>query len=157
MAEHLFPDFLDNREQYAKATDWWVQLWEGIDPPLRAQNGWIQPWMLGDWQRHAVFRDGNPIFSAYSSQKQRGIRVIQHAPTTDAVEFDAYFDTFGGAPSDPDAIFELVISCALSEEVRDMARARMRVWISDSVEEVSRRFLGLASSESPFYRCPRAR
>jgi hypothetical protein len=130
MVEHLFSSFLEDREEYGQAVDYWVKLWEDVDADLREQFGWKHPWMVSDWRTHDVFMDGNPIFSAYSPQVQKGIRVIQHPPHTfDEIEFDMWLDTFGGPSSDPNAIRELVICCALSEEAAGRAYELIREWV----------------------------
>ena len=54
--------------------------------------------------------DGNPIFSAYSPTTRRGIRVIQHLPTTDEIGISYWLDTLGDPLTDPENIRELVIA-----------------------------------------------
>jgi hypothetical protein len=72
--------------------------------------------------------DGDPIFSAVSSVRARGVHVIQHAPTSDALELETWVDQFGEEGRD-DVIDQLVISCALSDEAAAEARRLMRSWI----------------------------
>ena len=83
--------------------------------------------LLGDSRRCRV-RDGNPIFSAYSPERRCGIRVIQYPPESDHLEFDWWLDTFGGPVTDPQAIRELVIACALSKEASRRAFELMEEW-----------------------------
>src|SRR5262249_60301981 len=73
-------------------------------------------------------RDGNPIFSAFSPTLRRGVRVIQHPPTLNTLEFEFWLDTFGGRLIDPASIYELVIACALSTEVRTRPIALIQPW-----------------------------
>ncbi len=130
MVTHRFAKFLKDPSQYARAVDYWVQLWERVDPPRRLVDGWEHPWFstrLGDG---SLDMDGNPIFSAFSPSLRKGIRIIQDVPTRDdTVELDCWQDTFGGSCTDPEAIRELVIACALSDEAGDLALQMMRDWV----------------------------
>lgn len=123
MIVHLFPNFLEDEGDYALAERYWVDLWEGI---VRGRREWRQPWFQ---PLPSSIGEGNPIFSAVSPSLRRGIRVIQSAPTETGLELVAYPDTFGGSASDPDAIHELVISCALSDVAAEVARSLMVPWV----------------------------
>ena len=71
-------------------------------------------------------RDGNPIFSAVSPTLRRAVRIIQHEPSSDELELEHWLDTFQG----DEPISELVISCALSEQVQEKAAGLIRSWIA---------------------------
>ena len=132
MVKHFFPNFLESTADYALAEGYWIDLWEQIDVDLRRRNGWERPWF------HPLppsLSEGNPIFSAVSPTLNRGIRIIQSAPTEPSLEFVAYLDTFGGSMSDPNSIRELVISCALSDLAATTALSLIRPWIEG--EDVS--------------------
>jgi len=147
MVRHLFPEFLEDATQYTKAVEYWVGLWEQIDLRLRARHEWRQPWLSSNWQENPVFRDGNPIFSAYSPITQKGIRIIQHPPSSPNLEFEHWLDTFGGPLTDSEAIRELVIACALSEEASIYVLERMRDWVCG---DLSDRFQQQSSMGDPF-------
>ncbi len=127
-AEHdcLYPNFLRDGAEYAGAEQHWVRLWHAFDPQLRSQKGWQQPWFE---PLPPSVGEGNPIFSAVSPFLHRGIRIIQHAPTTNELEVQAWLDTYGGAFSDPNSIRELVISCTLSDAVSSAVIALMEPWV----------------------------
>ncbi len=127
MIEHILPDFMQDDLAYAQAERYWVQLWLQLDPDIRGDNGWIQPWFR---PLTRSLGEGNPIFSAVSPARKRGIRIIQFEPTSPRAEIVAYADTFGGPFYDPSAISELVISCALSDVTAAMALSLMRPWIA---------------------------
>ena len=71
-------------------------------------------------------RDGNPIFSAVSPTLRRAVRIIQHEPSSDELELEYWLHTFQG----DEAISELVISCALSEQAEREAGELIRAWIA---------------------------
>ncbi len=106
MITHLFPDFLKDDGVYLEVAQFWIDLWESIGANNRF--GWNQPWFQ---PLPPAIGQGNPIFSAVSPRRRRGIRIIQAAPSERGLEFVAYPDTFGGSIFDPDTIHELVISC----------------------------------------------
>lgn len=128
MVQHYLSDFLENRVQYAEAASRWRQLWSTLVPSRGSICGWREPW-LNDGGVH--LRDGNPIFSAYSPAQRKGVRIIQHAPTSNELEFEYWLDTTGGGDTDPESIQELVISCALCSEALTRAKALIREWASD--------------------------
>ena len=126
MAEHLFPNFLKDEQVYLDAERHWIELWDQVDTNTRVSNGWTQPWFQ---PLPPSISEGNPIFSAVPPRLRRGIRIIQSAPTDKGLEFVAYLDTFGGSVLDPDAIHELVISCALSDEAASVALSLIGPWV----------------------------
>lgn len=128
MVKHLFPNFLQDETVYAQVERFWIDLWQGIDPDVRARQGWCHPWFE---PLPPSISEGNPIFSAVSPSLRRGVRILQYEPTEKGVEFFAYLDTFGGTIYDPDAIHELVISCALSDAAATLATSHIRRWIAN--------------------------
>jgi hypothetical protein len=126
MINHIDQGFLANAAIYAHSEEFWRHLWNQIDETARNNFGWVQPWFQPLSRELA---EGNPIFSAVSSQLCRGIRVIQHEPTKNEVEIQAWRDSFGGGSKDSARIEELVISCALSDLSAEMARGMMLAWV----------------------------
>jgi hypothetical protein len=124
MVDHLYSNFLHDEKVYARVEQHWIELWEKIDPAIRA--GWQQPWFQ---PLPPSISEGNPIFSAVSRSLKRGIRILQSEPVEKRLEFVAYLDTFGGSIFDPNAIHELVISCALSEAAATIAVSLMIPWV----------------------------
>jgi hypothetical protein len=126
MVNHIFPNFLQDSREYEKAVAHWVDLWNHVDEYHR--QSWRHPWLSSGVVAGEELRDGNPIFSAYSLEKRYGIRIIQYPPESDRLEFDWWLDTFGGSATDPQAIGELVVACALSEEGSRRAFELMEEW-----------------------------
>ena len=127
---HLFPKFLADESEYGKVEQFWRQIWADIPANDRAVGKW-----RADWFEPQPPRDGNPVFTAVSEKFRKGIRVIQYEPTSQEPELDFWLDTFGGEPTDPSAIRELVIACALSTESARHARKLMSSWILGAVDE----------------------
>jgi hypothetical protein len=126
MVKHLFPNFLNDPDQYRLSSEHWENLWQETDRHNRAVFGWRFPWV---GTGSPTIRDGNPIFSADSPTLRRGIRIIQHEPTEPGLEIQAWLDSYGGRSSDPESIEELVIACALSDAASCAALSLMDVWI----------------------------
>jgi hypothetical protein len=125
MVSHIDHGFLADDAIYAHSEKFWHQLWVRVDASARDRLGWVQPWFQPLPRELA---EGNPIFTAVSRQLQRGIRVIQHEPTKDEVEIQAWLDSFGG-DHDSTSISELVISCALSDLSSEVALGLMVPWV----------------------------
>src|SRR5438128_2276394 len=89
MIHHIHEDFLKGPQQYKQAVRYWRDLWERLVIEAGVADKWRHPWLA------APLQDGDPIFSAVSDSERRGVRVIQHAPTSDEVELVWWTDQFG--------------------------------------------------------------
>ena len=98
----------------------------------RLRNGWRSEWFAPQ-----IPKDANPIFTAVSESQKKGIRVIQYEPTMAGIELDVWTDSFGGTATDPNAIHELVIACALSVESSQIVLKLMSSWVVGDVELVN--------------------
>jgi len=126
---HLFRNFLNDESDYVQSEAVWADLWAAAPEHERLARGWRSPWFAPQPPK-----DGNPIFSAVSEIQRRGLRIIQFEPSSQAVELDFWTDTFGGTLTDPLAIRELVIACALSTGSIQIARRLMVAWVSGDIE-----------------------
>jgi len=131
MINHLFRDFLQNPTRYHEAAAYWVRLWQQMDEYRQWKHEWQYPWLSTGVVAGAELLDGNPIFSACSMSHHLGVRVIQYPPTSNHLEFDHWLDTFGGELGEQGVIRELVIACALSDEVSRRAVELMEMWCRD--------------------------
>ncbi len=127
MVQHLCKSFLTDAAEYESAQARWRQLWERLVVTEKREAEWQVPWFVPEFVNGTPMRDGNPIFSAVSPTLRRGVRIIQHEPTTDQLELDYWLDTFGS----DETISELVISCALSDQAEQRASNLIRAWITD--------------------------
>jgi hypothetical protein len=135
MVQHLYPNFLTDAHEYKLAQKFWNDLWKDLTKEVGVAKDWKSPWLA------APLPDGDPIFSAISQAQRRGVHVIQHAPTSDEVEIVSWQDRFGDDDED-EAIDQLVISCALSQESAARARALIRAWVRGEVIEASSPIIG---------------
>ena len=127
MTKHLFPNFMNDEKEYRASEGYWEALWLRTEPSMLDKHRWDYPWISTG---SPDCLDGNPIFSAFSPSLRRGVRIIQHEPTTSRLEIQAWPDFVGGSYYDPDAIQELVISCALSEAAAVWAMSLLRPWVA---------------------------
>jgi hypothetical protein len=123
MVQHIDKDFLKNPQRYSHAQDYWSKLWERLVLDAGAAGQWRQPW-LG-----APPRNGDPIFSAVSPAQGRGVRVIQHEPTSHQLEIVWWTEQFGEEGID-EVVSQLVISCALSAEAAKLAYDLLLSWVT---------------------------
>lgn len=114
------PGFRSISTDYEGSARRWEDLWSSTDAFLREFGGWATPWLDQSW------RDGNPIFSAWSRQLRRGFRVIQH---DDPQQFVVWRNAFAGKDS-PDRVDELVVSCALTDATVTRVAEILREWLT---------------------------
>lgn len=126
MTEYLYSGFLKDPGLYSLSEHYWQGLWQSISDQDRFRYGWQQPWFQ---PLPPKLGQGNPIFSAISPVLRRGIRVIQHEPTSNSLEIQAWTDSFGGPVTDPASIKELVIACALSNLAAGVVLEMMKTWV----------------------------
>ncbi len=129
MADYLFPHFLNDPCEYEQAEVLWRQRWDDLLRHVGQERLWETPWMTASFVNGTPIQDGNPIFSAISSQRKLAIRVIQLEPSDNPHEFYVWTDTF--AEGSPESVKELVISCVLTPEVLNEAVELMRQWITE--------------------------
>jgi hypothetical protein len=127
MADLLYQNFLNDPQEYEQAQAHWKQGWQDLVRKLRLEKSWTSPWLNTTFADGTPFRDGNPIFTAVCTSRHLGIRVIQLEPLANSPELEFWTDTF--AEGGPQAIRELVISCALSQETFRAALDLMSEWI----------------------------
>jgi hypothetical protein len=137
MVQHLFPHFLHNPGEYAQAEAYWRRLWDELARFLGQQQEWRHPWLQTAYADGTPFRDGDPIFSAWSPSRKLGVRVIQNEPQQQSLELNFWPDIVGDEWSGGE-VHTLVISCALSRQAADLARDLILSWMRDGVVSVSR-------------------
>lgn len=134
MLKSLYPDFLTDMDQYNKAVQYWKDLWGNASSHPPQFQGWRSPWINTIFEDGTPMQDGNPIFSAICQTKQRGLRVIQFEPDDTTTNFHYSLAVSGsGDITDPEAITELVIACALTDANALLAQLLMNSWISGSL------------------------
>jgi hypothetical protein len=151
MVRNLFPNFLNDPAEYAAAERYWESLWSGVDQIRRRIAGWETPWLATRFADGTPMLDGNPIFSAASMRQARGVRAIQYAPQGDELVFDYWLGLFGASDiADPNAVVELVIACALSDQSAVLAQILMDAWVAGELRyELSNGQLALIPGGQP--------
>ena len=118
----LFPDFLNDEEQYEQAQDYWeeeIEDWsDAFDFPVEMN------YQTEDEDE----KDGDPIFDAYFPAHGKSMRINQYAPEDeDAPDFDVSFDETELEGVD-DLIDEMNIDLILNEENARRTRHLLRRW-----------------------------
>lgn len=136
MIKHLFPNFLEDPADYHAVEEHWEQIWRDVLVAAGNPTGWRSPWLTTQFLNGRPFLDGDPIFSAVSTIQRRAIRVLQHAPENDSIDFEIWSETFGDPSSDA-PLDVLVINCALSGEAAQFAQDCMISWVLARAVELS--------------------
>jgi hypothetical protein len=128
MVKALFPNFLNDLEEYRQAERLWCERWDELVRRVGQEGQWVTPWLRTTFASGAPFADGNPIFSAVAPDRRLGVRVIQIEPSEEPRQLSAWTDTFAGGEAE--AVKELVIACALTRQTLEDSLAIMGRWIT---------------------------
>ena len=110
MPQWLFPDSLANPKTYEQAQRFWDGLWQKVLKSTGSGGAWETPWLQNPKP------DGNPILTAISKSKNRGVRIIhEDVGEPDDTNLDWWLGSFGEKTA-TDAIPELVIACCPSRD-----------------------------------------
>ena len=118
----LFPDFLTDPDEYTAAEQFWQAIWQDLNP----SEHWVTPWLNTSFLNGQPFLDGNPIFSAYSPNVQRAVRIVQLEPD-DEGEMTWWLDKTVDSCDRP--LTRLTIACVLSEKNAAKSRDLLQQWI----------------------------
>jgi hypothetical protein len=129
MSRFLFPDFLNDPQQYHEAEGLWLKAWKELADEVGQAQLWESPFYTTTFVDGTPCRDGDPIFSAVNPTRRLGVRIIQFEPTGDAEEIVSWLDTF--AKGEPEEVRELVISCSLTDSTLSKARDLIRRWMTE--------------------------
>jgi hypothetical protein len=111
-------------------------------------DDWKSPWVNTTFADGSRCRDGNPIFSAVSSERRLGVRVIQQEFSDDPRELSFWTDTFGNG--DSHAVRELVVSCVLTQVTLNNVFDLLSQWItSEEVETRQSGYYETSTGRSP--------
>lgn len=141
---YLFPDFLNDPEQYRQAEELWLKTRNALVEEVGQARLWQPPFLATSFADGTPCRDGNPIFSAIDPARRIGVRIIRFEPTGDEEELVSWLDTF--AEGEPEELRELVISCCLTDSTLSKARDLIRRWITGGSADTDvddRRFLAI--------------
>jgi hypothetical protein len=151
MTQTLFPHFLDDPDEYRQAETLWRERWEELVRRVGQGRQWVTPWLTTTFADGTPFADGNPIFSAVAPDRRLGVRVIQVEPAENPHELAVWTDTF--AEGEPEAVKELVLTCALTQKTLGDSLALMERWITkeevDSREDNPKMRFAPASNDNP--------
>jgi hypothetical protein len=134
---YLFPNFLTDYQEYQKAESLWRERWDELIRHLCESELWASPWIATTFGDGTPMFDGNPVFSAVSTERRQGVRIIQLEPAGNPREISIWVDKF--AKGEPQEITELVIACVLSSETLLYAIDAIEQWITRREVHLQRR------------------
>src|SRR5260370_40651992 len=94
MVQSLFPNFLNDPNEYHQVETLWRERWHDLVRRVGQGQTWVTPWLTTTFADGTPFADGNTIFSAVSPDRRLGVLVIQVAPSEDSRELSVWPDTF---------------------------------------------------------------
>ncbi len=142
MSDFLYPNFLEQEDQYAAAEQFWHGLFTELTAEARQTGEWV-PWRPRSYVNGLPFeRDGNPIFDALNKRTSKAIQVIQWPPKRDALEISAWVSHLYVEDDDDlnNLISELTLNLTLSTESVELSKQLLRKWLDENVDgdEMSR-------------------
>jgi hypothetical protein len=133
MVHHLHTGFLDNAENYRRATEYWTRLCNEVLEEFCPQAKW-EPF----FGAHKLGAERQPeqgaIWSLQNEILKRAIVIEQFPASNDQIVLCHRLDNFGASYfSEP--IKVLTISCELSTEAAELARKFITAWVDERVSE----------------------
>jgi hypothetical protein len=123
MATILFPDFLEDTAHYQAAADFWQAQ---LTPTLADLGLHTQAYLNNITGDGSQLLDGNPIYHAYFSTRNRALRIIQEEPLLPA----DYGSWVGNTEIESQEVPELVISLVLTDENVARALEEIQGWLT---------------------------
>jgi hypothetical protein len=147
--KYLFPNFLNNWEEFVKSQYYWLRLcWEILEKNQQAKN-WI---VCGEMLQHELgVLDSFGIVGGFNFEKTKGIGITQRDPKgyteLEIVSYTAESDKF----SDTQPIIYLEFTCNLSEESAAIFKQLFEKWIQPdcTTEEIEKFIESLDSVNKP--------
>lgn len=128
----LYADFLEHERSYELSERFWQAMLDDV-AARSGQRGEWRPWQSRTFLDGTPMpKDGNPILDALSKHLRRAIRIIQHAPESDALEIAAWIDGLEFSDADGGFVEELVVSLSLSQEAAAITRGLLEKWMDGS-------------------------
>lgn len=124
---NLFDRFLHDPDQYDAAETLWHDRWNELVRYLRRERLWHAPWINTHFSDGSKMRDANPIFSAFSPECRRAVRIIQIEPSAGPV-LTLSTETF--AKGDPEELPLLTVVCVLNQETVLEVMDALHQWVS---------------------------
>jgi len=138
----LYQNFLKDNRIYSLTKSWWKKEFykkiignnskfaKGID------SEWIFDWHNDNFNTKKELRDGNPIFTVFSIEQKKLVRIIQEEVETktlqDSTEISAWIQQ-GFYPKEKTP--ELVISLELSRNSSKIAFEWIKKWFDNELED----------------------
>ncbi|HEX8128205.1 MAG TPA: hypothetical protein VF527_03820 [Pyrinomonadaceae bacterium] len=128
--QHLFPNFLNDIQEYRKAQ----AFWKALCGQVLAKHHQSDVWRLGFHEvkldDDSFLLDGNPIYALVNSQESKGVRIIQDDPKVHTKwEMAAWMSVSGDEHSEPGLIDELVFACNLTQNSAGTFEKLFETWI----------------------------
>jgi hypothetical protein len=148
MNSPIYPDFLEDEEQYAASEGLWRNVFNEILDAIDSSAMW-EAWRPRAYANGTAFpRDGNPIFDARSLELRRAVQIIQWPCKTGEVEISAWLRELPN-PEEEESLpmLELTLNLSLSEQTLALARALLQKWVDHrtTVEAITREIAALTT------------
>jgi hypothetical protein len=126
MSRQLFANFLHSSTEYDKAVEFWVKTLKRVLKARYEQEGWCK-WFNAEFVDGTPDRDGNPIASFVSRQRDRGIKIVQLAEVAH-LDLEASVRVF--ARGDTEEIPYLEMWVVLTPGTAQRSKRLIKEWVN---------------------------
>ena len=128
LPKHLFPNFLENPDDFRASVEFWDRLCKGIVEEAGQLHEW-KPWFSTAASAGNLIDDGCPIYSLINQQQGKGFSITQERLDKKDEIYVSACTRFYGETSPDGKVQHLVIYCELSEEAAEVVKELLRYWI----------------------------
>lgn len=131
--KYLFPNFLNDSQQYSDSQKFWENLCLKVLSEYQQLELWIS-WFgvesIVSAAENAILYEGNPIFWLDNPTQLKSIKIIQQDPKIHTKwEMAAWIDIVGDEYSELGLMKQLVFTCNLTLETANVFEKLFEVWL----------------------------
>lgn len=142
----LYQNFLKDNRIYSLTKNWWKRefykkiIGNNSKFEKRTNSEWIFNWHTDNFNNKKELRDGNPIFTVFSTKQKKLVRIIQEEiePQTsqDSIQINAWLEKgFYSDTEQQEETPELVIALELSKKSSKIAFEWIKKWFDNQLKE----------------------
>lgn len=136
--KYLFPNFLNDVQQYTESQKFWEDLCQQILSRHGQSDLWI-PWFgvksVASAANNAILYEGNPIYWLDNPTKLKSVRLTQQDPKIHTKwEMATWIDVVGDEYSELGLIKQLVFTCNLTLETAKVFENLFEAWLQPETD-----------------------
>ncbi len=136
--KYLFPNFLNDVQQYAESQKFWEDLCLQILSKHTQSDLWI-PWFgvekIASAEDNAILYEGNPIYWVDNPIQLKSVKIIQQDPKIHTKwEMAAWINAVGDKHSELGLMKQLVFTCNLTLGNASVFEKLFEAWVQPEID-----------------------